>query len=239
MRRTVPGRIEDVQPLTLPSDLTVSHLSVGSVLSALSISHLSVGSVPTALSRVISLPGRLSSDPVLISRTFITEGLLEPPIKTYYPQVWGSFYKAKKPTTSKLLAFLRKGSQGGPAAYWKSLEGLLRALPDGVLLWDMDSSRDQKSLQRLAANWQKSLLCKALPKLVIPPKSRAQLLRQSLPKFAIPSRLAASVEVFTCFSRLAHELRNKIWMFAAMDCGRGIRLGKVRQFHEENDEEHR
>ena len=88
-----------------------------------------------------------------ISKAFIVEGLSSSqsasafqliqaliPLTQEYPEVWGSFYNAKKPASSKLLAFLRKGSQGGPAAYWKSLEGLLRALPDGVLFSDVDGS---------------------------------------------------------------------------------------------------
>ncbi|KAE9363590.1 hypothetical protein N431DRAFT_550388 [Stipitochalara longipes BDJ] len=91
----------------------------------------------------------------LISKTFIAEALsssqsasafqliqaLEPLTKEY-PEVWVSLYKAKKPVSSKLLAFVAKGSQGGPAAYWQSLQGLLTQLPDSVLSPDIDTSID-------------------------------------------------------------------------------------------------
>jgi len=91
----------------------------------------------------------------LISKTFIAEALSSSQsasalqliqalelLTKEYPEVWGSLYKAKKPATSKLLSFIAKGSQGGPAAYWQSLNGLLTELPDVVLFSDIDTSSE-------------------------------------------------------------------------------------------------
>ncbi len=59
-----------------------------------------------------------------------------------YPEVWTSSYKAEKPALSKLQNFIAKGSQGGPAAYWQTLQSLLESLPDGILPTEADISLD-------------------------------------------------------------------------------------------------
>jgi hypothetical protein len=91
----------------------------------------------------------------LISKTFVAEALsssqttsafqliqaLESLTKAY-PEVWTSSYKTKKSALSKLQKFISKGSQGGPAAYWHSLQSLLENLPKGILPTDISTSVD-------------------------------------------------------------------------------------------------
>lgn len=91
----------------------------------------------------------------LLSKKFISEALHAPQtmsayqlvqsletLTVQYPEVWTVSYKAKKPALSKLQDFIVKGSQGGPAAYWQSLQSLLEHLPNGVLPAEIDKSLD-------------------------------------------------------------------------------------------------
>jgi len=99
--------------------------------------------------------GIIEANLELISKSFIAEALSSSqsasafqlvqalvPLTKEYPEVWVSLYKSKKSVSSKLLAFVAKGSQGGPGAYWHSLQDLLTQLPDGVLSADIDTSID-------------------------------------------------------------------------------------------------
>jgi hypothetical protein len=101
----------------------------------------------------------------LISKAFIAEALsssqassafqliqtLEPLTKAY-PDVWTSSYKTKKSAFAKLQKFIAKGSQGGPAAYWQSLQSLLASLPAGVLPTDINALLDFLSAIRDGIN---------------------------------------------------------------------------------------
>lgn len=101
----------------------------------------------------------------LISKTFIAEAFsssqttsayqliqaLEP-LTTAYPQVWTSSYKAKKPALLKLQKFIVKGSQGGPAAYWQSLQSLVKNLPRALLPTEIRGSLDFLSALRDGIN---------------------------------------------------------------------------------------
>jgi E3 ubiquitin-protein ligase listerin len=91
----------------------------------------------------------------LLSKKFISEALRVPQtmsayqlvqaldaITAQYPEVWTVSHKVKKPALSKLQDFIVKGSQGGPAAYWQSLQSLLGHLPDGILPTEIDGSLD-------------------------------------------------------------------------------------------------
>jgi hypothetical protein len=91
----------------------------------------------------------------LLSKTFISEALrssqtasayqllqaLES-LTVEYPEVWTTTYKAKKSALSKLQSFVVKGSQGGPASFWQSLQSLLGILPNSVLPIEIDASID-------------------------------------------------------------------------------------------------
>ncbi|RDL33780.1 RING protein [Venustampulla echinocandica] len=61
-----------------------------------------------------------------------------------FPEVWTSHYKDKDGGSSfrRLRGFVQKGSQGGPAGYWVSLQELLSILPAGVLPSDKDAVLD-------------------------------------------------------------------------------------------------
>ena len=91
----------------------------------------------------------------LISSAFIAEALRGPQsssaaqlvealakLTTQFSHAWTTSYKGKKPPTSRLRAFIEKGSQGGPPVYWQSLRSLLQLLPSNVLPTDIDSSLD-------------------------------------------------------------------------------------------------
>lgn len=101
----------------------------------------------------------------LISKIFIAEALsssqtasafqliqaLEA-LTAAYPEVWTSFYKSKKSALSRLQNFVAKGSRGGPAAYWQSLQSLLTNLPDGVLPTEINASIEFLSALRDGIN---------------------------------------------------------------------------------------
>lgn len=92
------------------------------------------------------LPVAIEADLKLISHAFIAEGLKSSQtasafqllhvlsrLNSMYPEVWTSFYKAKKDPFSKLCSFVEKGSQGGPPEYWTKLGDVVSNLPEGVL----------------------------------------------------------------------------------------------------------
>jgi E3 ubiquitin-protein ligase listerin len=105
------------------------------------------------------LPDVVEANLELISKAFITDALSSSqtasalqllqalgPLTSVYPQVWTSSYKAKKTALSKLQKFIAKGSQGGPAAYWQSLQSVIVQLPHAVL-----PTETQASLEFLTA----------------------------------------------------------------------------------------
>lgn len=88
----------------------------------------------------------VESDLVIISHAFISEGLRASQSSSAYQlllalnrltsqfsEVWTTAYKSKKSALSKLRNFVEKGSQGGPADYWKIFTMLIAKLPDSVL----------------------------------------------------------------------------------------------------------
>lgn len=50
------------------------------------------------------------------------------------PEVWTDLYTAKKSVAKGLRQFLKKGSQGGPPAYWSNVERILRNVPSSVIV---------------------------------------------------------------------------------------------------------
>ncbi|KAH8804720.1 hypothetical protein F5884DRAFT_796984 [Xylogone sp. PMI_703] len=91
-------------------------------------------------------PGIVEQDLEIISHAFIAEGLrasqttsafqliqaLEK-LTVHFSYAWTSAYKSKRPPLSRLRHFVEKGSQGGPAEYWNSLQSLVVSLPQEVL----------------------------------------------------------------------------------------------------------
>ncbi|KAL5348396.1 hypothetical protein ACLOAV_006879 [Pseudogymnoascus australis] len=100
-------------------------------------------------------PGFIEEDLESVGTTFIDAGLRSPQLSSSlafthalgkltatFPTVWTTSYKGKKPPLSRLRRFLEKGSQLGPADYWKALNSLLAHLPSGVLPTDITGATD-------------------------------------------------------------------------------------------------
>ncbi|KAI1497471.1 hypothetical protein F5X99DRAFT_396765 [Biscogniauxia marginata] len=98
-------------------------------------------------------PGRIGADLARLSKVFIADGLKSTQagsatdfiialtkLTEGHPSVWTSEYRGKKPPTSRLKAFLEKGSQGGTTRYWDALSRLLAILPNGILPEDSDGA---------------------------------------------------------------------------------------------------
>ena len=49
------------------------------------------------------------------------------------PEVWTNLYTAKKSAAKGLRQLLKKGSQGGPPAYWSNIERILRSIPSSIM----------------------------------------------------------------------------------------------------------
>jgi len=97
----------------------------------------------------------VESDLEIISHAFIAEGLRASQsssayqlllaltrLTSQYSQAWTTAYKSKKTALSKLRNFVEKGSQGGPADYWRTLMSLFVSLPYSVLPTTADGSID-------------------------------------------------------------------------------------------------
>lgn len=95
----------------------------------------------------------IKADVQIISHAFIAEGLRSTQsssalqlvaclteLTSQLPTVWTSSYKGKKPAVTRLRQFIERGSQGGPASYWSSLQGLLDTVPAEVLPSEVDAS---------------------------------------------------------------------------------------------------
>ncbi|PGG96199.1 hypothetical protein GX51_07940 [Blastomyces parvus] len=50
------------------------------------------------------------------------------------PQLWTSDYSGKVSATKRLYQYIKKGSEGGNAAYWDNLQLLLKSIPVGILI---------------------------------------------------------------------------------------------------------
>ncbi|KFY29928.1 hypothetical protein V494_08368, partial [Pseudogymnoascus sp. VKM F-4513 (FW-928)] len=100
-------------------------------------------------------PEFIEEDLETIGTTLIDAGLRSPQLSSslafthalgkltaIFPTVWTSSYKGKKAPVSRLRRFVEKGSQLGPADYWKALNSLLAHLPEGVLPTDLTGSTD-------------------------------------------------------------------------------------------------
>ncbi|KAK2630471.1 hypothetical protein QTJ16_001291 [Diplocarpon rosae] len=107
------------------------------------------------------LPVVIEYDLKVISHAFIAEGLKSSQtssalqlldvldaLTSKYPQIWTSFYKAKKGPLSRLRTFIEKGSQGGPPDYWTKLSSVIISLPDGILPPEPDSLLDMLAAYR-------------------------------------------------------------------------------------------
>ncbi|KAK8106430.1 uncharacterized protein PG998_003103 [Apiospora kogelbergensis] len=57
-----------------------------------------------------------------------------------HPTIWTTDYKAKKSPLSRLQLFLEKGSQGGSASHWESVDKLINTLPEGILPTDLEGA---------------------------------------------------------------------------------------------------
>jgi len=95
----------------------------------------------------------VEADLELISHAFIAEALrasqsssafqLVQALKkltSLFGHAWTSAYKGKRSPFLRLRHFIEKGSQGGPPAYWQSLESLISVLPAEILPIDKQSS---------------------------------------------------------------------------------------------------
>ncbi|PGG97584.1 hypothetical protein AJ79_09147 [Helicocarpus griseus UAMH5409] len=51
-----------------------------------------------------------------------------------HPQIWTSDYSGKTSATKRLYQYIRKGSEGGDAAYWHNLHLLLKSVPIEILI---------------------------------------------------------------------------------------------------------
>ncbi|KFY49982.1 hypothetical protein V495_00376 [Pseudogymnoascus sp. VKM F-4514 (FW-929)] len=100
-------------------------------------------------------PGFIEEDLETVGTTFIDAGLRSPQLSSSlafthalgkltatFPTVWTTSYKGKKAPLSRLRRFIEKGSQLGPADYWKALNSLLAHLPSGVLPTDVTGAID-------------------------------------------------------------------------------------------------
>lgn len=100
-------------------------------------------------------PGFIEEDLETIGTTLIDAGLRSPQLSSSlafthalgkltatFPTVWTTSYKGKKSPLSRLRRFVEKGSQLGPADYWKALNSLLAHLPSGVLPTDVTGATD-------------------------------------------------------------------------------------------------
>ncbi|KAK5165332.1 hypothetical protein LTR04_001330 [Oleoguttula sp. CCFEE 6159] len=54
-----------------------------------------------------------------------------------YPTVWTEHYTGKKPVTSRLRQFLKRGSSGGPPEVWPAISNLFSSIPEAVLPHDL------------------------------------------------------------------------------------------------------
>ncbi|KAK8029157.1 hypothetical protein PG991_006213 [Apiospora marii] len=99
------------------------------------------------------MPGVIEARLPQLSKIYIAEGLKSDQtgsavdfvgtllaLTAKHPTVWTTDYKAKKSPLSRLQLFLEKGSQGGPASHWESVDKLLNTLPEGILPSDLEGA---------------------------------------------------------------------------------------------------
>lgn len=98
-------------------------------------------------------PDLIEADLSRISKVYIGEGLKSNQngsiidflttlntLTTKYPSIWTSKYHGKRSPSSRLKAFLEKGSQGSNGTFWDLLAQLLDNLPPGIIPNDLDGS---------------------------------------------------------------------------------------------------
>ncbi|KAK6852810.1 hypothetical protein PG995_011361 [Apiospora arundinis] len=88
------------------------------------------------LSKIYIAEG-LKSDQTGSSTDFIATLLA---LTAKHPTIWTTDYKSKRTPLSRLQLFLEKGSQGGNASQWESVDKLLNTLPDGVLPTELEGA---------------------------------------------------------------------------------------------------
>jgi hypothetical protein len=144
------------------SDETTTHEKYGSLLSGNQRVWEFIQSPEPYLRRTTSellsacvkkLSDIVSADLEIISNAFVVGGLKVSQngsslqfistlveLTEAFPNVWTASSKTNKSPLSKLQRFLKKGSQGGPEAYWQLVSKLLLKLPSGILPADANSS---------------------------------------------------------------------------------------------------
>ncbi|KAK7957148.1 uncharacterized protein PG986_006370 [Apiospora aurea] len=99
------------------------------------------------------MPGMIEDRLPQLSKIYIAEGLKSDQtgsgadfvgtllaLTAKHPTIWTTDYKAKKSPLSRLQLFLEKGSQGGSASHWESVDKLLNTLPEGILPTDLEGA---------------------------------------------------------------------------------------------------
>ncbi|KAK7981568.1 hypothetical protein PG988_003806 [Apiospora saccharicola] len=99
------------------------------------------------------MPGLIEARLLQLSKIYIAEGLKSDQtgsavdfvatllaLTAKHPTIWTTDYKGKKSPLSRLQLFLEKGSQGGPASHWESVDKLLNTLPEGILPTDLEGA---------------------------------------------------------------------------------------------------
>lgn len=86
-------------------------------------------------------------------------------ITTRHPQIWTSDYSGKTSSSRRLLQYVKRGSEGASATYWKNIHLLLKTVPREILIPpDQDGKEPVQSVISLATAFHEAILNKEEPR---------------------------------------------------------------------------